>query len=180
MHFRSFWIRYTGVFITLGLLGSYIGLDQLGNHYPPALPYVHALENVFWGVIISVGVLLAVGGILDGPTGKRFIGRFSRLQWLQDCNHWADAKYDRARAARYRNAAVHGDARAQWTLGGMCEQGVGVVQDYNEALHWYRMAADQGFRRAQLRLGFMYLHGSGGEENRGEALRWFHGGRGYG
>ena len=43
----------------------------------------------------------------------------------------------------------------------MYDYGVGSVQDYNEAVHWYRSAAQQGDVGAQFNLGFMYADGKG-------------------
>ncbi len=41
-------------------------------------------------------------------------------------------------------AAVQGDSKAQFHLGGFYQQGVGVEQDMKEAARWYRAAANQG------------------------------------
>ena len=41
-------------------------------------------------------------------------------------------------------AANHGLAAAQLSLGVLCENGVGVRQDFANAVSWYRMAAGQG------------------------------------
>ncbi len=43
----------------------------------------------------------------------------------------------------------------------MYDQGLGVPQDYQEAVRWYRLAADQGFTAAQSTLGTMYALGQG-------------------
>jgi len=44
----------------------------------------------------------------------------------------------------YRLAADQGNADAQLFLGGMYNEGQGVLQDYKEAVKWYRLAAEQG------------------------------------
>ena len=41
----------------------------------------------------------------------------------------------------------------------MYDEGLGVVQDYAEAVRWYKMAAVQGDARAQNNLGLMYNMG---------------------
>ncbi len=43
----------------------------------------------------------------------------------------------------------------------MYDEGLGVTQDYAEAMKWYRKAAEQGHAGAQHNLGFMYTEGQG-------------------
>jgi uncharacterized protein len=71
-----------------------------------------------------------------------------------------------------RLAASNGESDAQQNLGGLYEEGKGVVQDYSEALRFYRLAADAGNARAQYSLGTMYLSGSGVPKNDIEAEKW--------
>jgi TPR repeat protein len=57
----------------------------------------------------------------------------------------------------YRKAAEQGNARAQFNLALMYEDGNGIPKDYNEAIKWYRKAADQGSTKAEkalLRIGW--------------------------
>ena len=53
--------------------------------------------------------------------------------------------------------AKHGDAHAQYRVGQMYEQGLGVEQDKTAAKLWYDLAADQNLPEAQRTLGQMYL-----------------------
>ena len=53
--------------------------------------------------------------------------------------------------------AKHGDAHAQYRVGQMYEQGLGVAQDKTAAKLWYDLAADQNLPEAQRVLGQMYL-----------------------
>jgi len=76
-----------------------------------------------------------------------------------------------ARACRAR--AEHGDAEAQFTLGGMYYAGKGVPQDYAEATRWYRKAAEQGYAKAEYDLGFMYCQGKGVAQDYSEAIQWY-------
>ena len=46
-------------------------------------------------------------------------------------------------------SALNGNVVAQFCLGFMYDEGLGVVQDYAEAVQWYRKAADQGNAGAQ-------------------------------
>ena len=58
--------------------------------------------------------------------------------------------------------AVGGFCIAQYELGFMYEGGLGVAQDYSEAVRLSREAVDQGNAKAQLFLGIMYVNGRGG------------------
>ena len=54
---------------------------------------------------------------------------------------------------------------AQNNLGWMYDKGLGVTQDYVEAVKWYRKAAEQGHADGQNNLGVMYLEGTGVDKN---------------
>ena len=47
-------------------------------------------------------------------------------------------------------------AIAQDNLAFMYQKGLGVTQDYTEAVNWYRKAAEQGNAQGQANLGDMY------------------------
>ena len=67
--------------------------------------------------------------------------------YAQDFNKGFNAlvSQDYATALReLRPLADQGNASAQFLLGGMYDEGNGVIQDYKETVKWYRMAADQG------------------------------------
>ena len=55
----------------------------------------------------------------------------------------------------------------------MFEYGVGVAQDYGEAVRHYRLAAAQGLATAQCNLGGMFEYGQGVAKDRAEAIRWY-------
>ena len=69
--------------------------------------------------------------------------------------------------------AEQGDAFAQFSLGVMYGNGMGVTQDYKEADKWYRKAAEQGNAEAQFNLGVMYEDGQGVAQDYKEALKWW-------
>jgi len=74
-------------------------------------------------------------------------------------------------AARARAEA--GIAVAQYDLGVMYANGLGVPEDDAEAVRWYRLAADQGDASAQFNLGFMYVNGEGVPQDDVQAHMWF-------
>ncbi len=61
----------------------------------------------------------------------------------------------------FRPLAEQGYASAQYNLGVMYDNGLGVPQDYREAAKWYRFAAEQGKVKAQSNLASMYHFGQG-------------------
>lgn len=73
----------------------------------------------------------------------------------------------------YKKAADKGDAYAQYFLGWMYDNGLGVVQSYSEAIKWYRNSAEQGYASAQNDLGWMYKNGYGVNQSYAEAVKWF-------
>ncbi len=65
------------------------------------------------------------------------------------------------------------DTRAQYNLGVLYRDGVGVPVDYVKAASWFRRAAEQGFAQAQYNLGVMYRNGQGLSKDYDEAVVWF-------
>ncbi len=72
-----------------------------------------------------------------------------------------------------RKDAEHGNANAQYNLGVMYSQGLGVTQDHAEAARWYQKAAEQGLADAQYNLGVMYSQGLGVTQDHAEAVKWY-------
>ena len=94
---------------------------------------------------------------------------------------WADFKagveaYQRGDYAtaltEFRPLAQQGNANAQFGLGVMYLEGVGVPQDDAEALRWFRRAAVQGNAKAQNNLGQMYRKGQGVPQDYVQAHMW--------
>ena len=71
------------------------------------------------------------------------------------------------------NLAGRNDPQAQAFLGVMYNRGMGVEQDFKEAVKWYRKAAEQGNAVAQYNLGQMYREGQGVEQDFKEAVKWY-------
>jgi len=81
-----------------------------------------------------------------------------------------------------KQAADHGDARAQielgelcesGRLGELCESGRGVDRDYVQAFAWYRKAADLGNAAAQINIGRLYEEGLGVQRDPDQAATWY-------
>ena len=71
-----------------------------------------------------------------------------------------------------RFAAEQGDVKAQSNLGLMYDQGLGVPQNYAEAVRWFQLAAEQGDAGAQCQLGAMYATGKGVSRDQVQAHMW--------
>lgn len=85
----------------------------------------------------------------------------------------AHEKQDYAVAlAEFQVSAEQGDARSQYALGVMYENGQGVAEDAKSAAAWYRKAAEQGHSGAQSNLSWMYLSGSGVAPDDVQAAAW--------
>lgn len=66
-----------------------------------------------------------------------------------------------------------GGAEAQYRLGLMYANGMGVPTDQAEAARLYRLAADQGVEKAQFSLGELYRDGDGVAQDLVQAYMWF-------
>ena len=58
-------------------------------------------------------------------------------------------------------------------IGRLYLNGLGVSQDYNEAMRWFRKAADAGNVCAKDWIGWMYQHGHGVSQDDTEAMQWY-------
>ena len=73
----------------------------------------------------------------------------------------------------WKPLAEAGDAKSQNMLGTMHFEGLGVIQDHEEAVKWFKLAAEQGIVEAQIQLGKMYYSGSGVPQDYAEAIKWY-------
>jgi len=73
----------------------------------------------------------------------------------------------------WKASADEGVAEAQFDLGVLYAQGLGVRRDLTEATNWYRKAAEQGNAEAEFALGQMFSRGWGVPRDEADALRWF-------
>jgi TPR repeat protein len=73
----------------------------------------------------------------------------------------------------WKAAADAGQPQAQFDLGVLYAQGLGVKRDLSAAEQWYRKAAEQGNAEAEFALGQMYSRGWGVPRDEADAMRWF-------
>ncbi len=78
-----------------------------------------------------------------------------------------------AAMAAWRPLAEAGDAAAQFYLGGLHQQGLGVRKDVREASRWYRRAAEQDHLEAAKRLALVNFAGGHLWTSKPQAVTWF-------
>ena len=73
-----------------------------------------------------------------------------------------------------RPLAEQGYPSAQYMLGCMYDDGLGVTQDDKETVKWFQLAAEQGYACAQYNLGLMYYSTKCDqvEQDYEEAVKW--------
>ena len=86
---------------------------------------------------------------------------------------WAENKEPEPYSQELVKRAEAGDAFAQWSLGRCYYKGIGVAQDYKEAVKWYTKSAEQGDAKAQSNLGVCYEKGTGVDKDEKQAVKWF-------
>ncbi|MEO1945498.1 MAG: tetratricopeptide repeat protein [Candidatus Thioglobus sp.] len=73
----------------------------------------------------------------------------------------------------FKPLAERGHLKAQFGLGVMYEEGMGVLKDDKEAFKWYRKAAEQGDAAAQFTVAVWYDEGIGVLKDDKEAFKWY-------
>ena len=110
-----------------------------------------------WCAAFAISILLGATAYADFMTGLAAY----------------DAGDYRTAAKEWLPLAEQGDARAQVSMAGLYEAGLGVPRDYRAAAQWYRAAAAQGDAIAALNLGSYYRRGFGVERDPAMAFYWF-------
>ena len=82
-------------------------------------------------------------------------------------------KWNGGEVAFLEKQATAGDASAQVALGSLYYIGLGVNQDYHQAMDWEMKAAAQNREDAQSAIGFDYFKSTGARQDYGEAAKWF-------
>ena len=126
--------------------------DDKANRSMPGLDRVTALMTM-----LVVLALLTSAQAADMQAGSEAYGR----------GDYAGALLE------WRPLAEQGNAKAQFNMGLLYENGEGVPQNHAEAAGWYRKAAEQDLAEAQVNLGLLYEKGEGVPQNHAEAARWY-------
>ncbi len=75
--------------------------------------------------------------------------------------------------AELRQAALGGDARAQFIVASRYLEGRVIGRDHAAAAYWYTQAANGGLSAAQYRIGTLYERGSGVPLDKLQAISWY-------
>lgn len=75
--------------------------------------------------------------------------------------------------AELRQAAIGGNASAQFIVASRYLEGRKVGRDHDKAAQWYIRAAEGGLAAAQYRIGTLYERGSGVTQDRFQAMNWY-------
>lgn len=98
------------------------------------------------------------------------------VAWSSDfekgMKHLEDGDYALA-FCLWQPLAVNHDANAQYHLGWLYANGLGLNADIESAVYWWQHAAENGHLDAQFSIGLSYLTGEGIKANRQEAFKWF-------
>lgn len=85
----------------------------------------------------------------------------------------AYARHDYATARRlWQGAADAGVPFAQFSLGRLCQQGLGEPKDMVQAVKWFHLAAEGKFAPAEFSLGMAYLSGTVEAQNDEAGAKW--------
>ena len=101
---------------------------------------------------------------------------FSLPSWAADYDEGlaAYSKRDYATALReWTPLAEQGNMYAQYKLGHMYRNGLGVPKNYKTAVKWYNLAAEQGVADAQYYLGYMYRNEKGVTQDFKTESKWY-------
>ncbi len=86
-------------------------------------------------------------------------------------------KFDRANMASslnvWQEAALQGDAKAQYFVGEIFEKGLGQTPDYKMAVMWYERAIRQEYSPAKMSLGRLYELGLGVDKDLVQAMNLY-------
>lgn len=73
----------------------------------------------------------------------------------------------------YENAALAGDAKAQYNLAFCYLKGADVTQSDTEAFKWFMKSAEQGYPHAECMVALCYTYGKGVKLDEKKALEYF-------
>ena len=108
------------------------------------------------GMRLAAGLLTVLASGADFATG---LAAYERRDYAAAIREW-------------QPLADAGDASAQFNLGLLHYDGLGVPQNFAEAAEWFRKAADKGYTKAQLNLGAMYGTGRGVKRDFVQSYMW--------
>ena len=107
---------------------------------------------------------LAIVVIAAAPVGGAVAGDENYAQYRQGLKAYQQGNYDEALAI-WQPLADSGYAAAQFNIGMLFQNGVGVDKSITTANDWFQKAVDRDFAPAQLAMGRAYMDGIGVDQN---------------
>ena len=133
------------------------GLKKIRSFYPHFIFHIrHTLRLSFFSLVL----LTACTGIANASSLEEGLHAFQKGDYTLAHQLW-------------KPLAEQGNAQAQYNLGLLYEQGLGVEQHLRTAMTLYRAAAQQGNADAQYNLGVMHANGRSVFKNRKRAAEWW-------
>jgi uncharacterized protein len=124
---------------------------------------------------LSIGVLIAFmvqPGNGQSQNGSSAPTSLSLAEISTKASQALQAKDYASAMAYYRMAADKGDAQAQYDIGLLYSNGMGVSRDDKIAFQWFHVAAAQGHVASITWLGVMYASGRGVQQDYIESMKW--------
>lgn len=109
-------------------------------------------------------------GFIGNVTLSEGYAQAAAGQYVQGLTAYKDQKYLDA-FKLWRELAQQGHGRAQYGLGLLFEEGLGLKQNYKQAAKWYALAVKQNVVPAFVNLGHLYAQGKSVEKDYAEAAR---------
>ena len=97
------------------------------------------MKNLTATIGLAVALLLGSAGVSWSQDFQKGLAAYPSGDYATALREWTPL-------------AKQGDAKAQYNLGLMYDEGAGVPQDYKTGVKWYRLAAEQGNANAQKKL----------------------------
>jgi TPR repeat protein len=109
-------------------------------------------------VAATVAILLSAAG--DPSNVAEGLADFGRGAFAEAFQNW-------------QKAYVVGDARGALYVGVLYDSGLGVTQDYRQAMAWYRRAAQAGSAAGAFNVAVLYDAGLGVPKDLSQAVNWY-------
>lgn len=150
-------IQYYRFLADKGDIQAQVGLGQLFYQGGRGVDINHEMAQNYFHLAAEAG----------NPNANAYLGKMH----LEGTEH-IKASNETA-FAYFKKAADKGNPMGQSGIGLMFLRGMGVPQDYKEALKYFTLAAEQGWVDGQLQLGIMYYSGLGVKKDMKMALKYF-------
>lgn len=131
------------------------GIGREVNHQKAISYYQRAAWNGNANALAALGNCheLGLGTVKDFTKAIAFYDQAVAQGNLAVSGKLQELRHAQSRFTSFEEAAVKGDAQAQYQLGCCFERGEGVDKNEMQALAWWRIAARQGEKEAQFALG---------------------------